>query len=68
MGHVVSGEAGGDVFIVDRTATAPLDPYTDGGYSGSVGVDATRPFGVEFSEVSEVPNWRSFELPEINKA
>lgn len=56
-----------DVFVVDRTATAPLDPYTDGGYSSSVGIDATRPFGVEFPEVSEVPGWRDFDLPEIAK-
>jgi len=55
-----------DVFVVDRTATAPLDPYTDGGYSSSVGIDATKPFGVEFPDVSEVPDWRSFDLPEIN--
>lgn len=57
-----------DVFVVDRTATAPLDPYTDGGYSSSVGIDATRPFGVEFPDVSEVPDWRSFDLPEIDKS
>ncbi len=56
-----------DVFIVDRTATAPLDPYTDGGYSGTVGIDATRPFGVEFPDVAEVPGWRDFALPEIDK-
>jgi len=54
-----------DVFVVDRTAAAPLDPYTDGGFSSSVGIDATMPFGVEFPEVSEVPGWREFELPEI---
>lgn len=54
-----------DVFVVDRTAAAPLDPYTDGGYSSSVGIDATRPFGVEFPDVSEVPGWRDFDLPEI---
>lgn len=54
-----------DVFVIDRTAAAPLDPYTDGGYSSSVGIDATRPFGVDFPEVSEVPGWRSFDLPEI---
>ena len=54
-----------DVFVVDRTATAPLDPYTDGGYSSSVGIDATQPFGVEFPEVAEVPGWREFDLPEI---
>ncbi len=41
-----------DVFIVDRTATAPLDPYTNGGYSSSVGIDATKPFGEEFPDVS----------------
>ncbi len=56
-----------DVFIVDRTATAPLDPYTNGGYSSSVGIDATKPFGAEFPEVSEVPGWREFDLPEIAK-
>ena len=57
-----------DVFVVDRTATAPLDPYTDDGYSSSVGIDATRPFGGEFPEVSEVPGWRDFDLPEINRS
>ncbi len=56
-----------DVFVVDRTAAAPLDPSTDGGLSSSVGVDATRPFGVEFPDVSEVPGWRDFDLPEIKK-
>lgn len=56
-----------DVFIVDGTAAAPLDPYTDGGYSSAVGIDATRPFGVEFPEVSEVPGWRDFDLPEIGR-
>ena len=56
-----------DVFVVDRTATAPLDPYTDGGFSSSVGIDATKPFGVEFPEVSEVPGWRDFALPELDK-
>ncbi len=55
-----------DVFVVDRTATAPLDPYTDGGFSSSVGIDATKPFGVEFPEVSEVPGWRDFALPELD--
>ncbi len=55
-----------DVFVVDRTATAPLDPYTDGAFSSSVGIDATKPFGVEFPEVSEVPGWRDFALPELD--
>ena len=54
-----------DVFIVDRTATAPLDPYTDGGYSSTVGIDATKPFGEEFPDVSEVPGWKDFDLPEL---
>lgn len=56
-----------DVFIVDRTATAPLGPYTDGNYSSSVGIDATRPFGGELPKVSEVPGWREFALREIEK-
>lgn len=55
-----------DVFIVDRTATAPLDPYTNGGYSSSVGIDATKPFGEEFPDVSEVPDWKDFPLPELD--
>jgi 2,5-furandicarboxylate decarboxylase 1 len=50
-----------------QRAAAPLDPCTDGGYSSSVGIDATRPYGVEFPEVSEVPGWRDFDLPEINE-
>ncbi|MGQ3297370.1 UbiD family decarboxylase [Reyranella sp.] len=55
-----------DVFVVDRTAAAPLDPYTDGGYSSSVGIDATKPFGEAFPEVSEVPGWKDFPLPELD--
>jgi len=55
-----------DVFVVDRTATAPLDPYTNGGYSSSVGIDATKPFGEDFPEVSEVPGWKDFPLPELD--
>jgi 4-hydroxy-3-polyprenylbenzoate decarboxylase/2,5-furandicarboxylate decarboxylase 1 len=54
-----------DVFVVDRTAAAPLDPATDGGYSSTVGIDATRPFGEEFPAVADVPGWREFDLPEI---
>ncbi|GGC92823.1 hypothetical protein GCM10010994_58290 [Chelatococcus reniformis] len=54
-----------DVFVVDGTATAPLDPYTDGPLSSAVGIDATRPFGGDFPDVSEVPGWREFDLPEI---
>jgi 2,5-furandicarboxylate decarboxylase 1 len=56
-----------DVFVVDRTAMAPLDPYTDGGYSSAVGIDATQPFGVAFPDVSQVPDWQNFELPEVKK-
>jgi len=56
-----------DVFIIPRTAAAPLDPYADGGFSSAVGIDATRPFGVDFPDVSEVPGWRDFDLPELDK-
>jgi len=55
-----------DVFIVDRTAAAPLDPSTDGGYSSAVGIDATIPFGTDFPDVAEVPGWKDFALPEID--
>jgi 4-hydroxy-3-polyprenylbenzoate decarboxylase/2,5-furandicarboxylate decarboxylase 1 len=56
-----------DVFVVDRTAAAPLDPATDGGFSSSVGIDATIPVGSDFPEVAEVPGWKDFALPEIDK-
>jgi 2,5-furandicarboxylate decarboxylase 1 len=56
-----------DVFVVNGTAAAPLDPATDGGFSSSVGIDATIPVGVDFPEVSEVPGWREFALPEIDR-
>ena len=56
-----------DVFVVDRTAAAQLDPAADGGFSSSVGIDATIPVGVDFPEVSEVPGWKDFALPEIDK-
>ena len=56
-----------DVFVVDRTAAAPLDPATDGGFSSSVGIDATIPVGSDFPEVSEVQGWKDFSLPEIDK-
>ena len=55
-----------DVFVVDRTATAPLDPYTNGSYSSSVGIDATKPFGEVFPDVSEVPDWKDFPVPELD--
>lgn len=56
-----------DVFVVERTAAAPLDPSTDGDLSSSVGIDATIPVGVDFPEVADVPGWRDFALPEIDK-
>lgn len=56
-----------DVFVVDRTAAAPLDPATDDDLSSSVGIDATIPVGVDFPEVSEVPGWKDFALPEIDR-
>ncbi len=41
-----------------------VDPDID--IRKSTGV-ATRPFGVEFTEVSEVPDWQKFDLPEVKK-
>jgi 2,5-furandicarboxylate decarboxylase 1 len=33
--------------------------------SSAVGIDATLPFGVPFSEVADVPGWQEVDLPEL---
>ena len=66
MGTIVPGKPRQDVFVVEGRPRTP-GTYTDGGYSSAVGIDATRPFGVEFPDVSEVPDWQKFDLPEVKK-
>lgn len=62
-----------DVFVMENVPATQLDPTVDDGgpvanrSSSSVGIDATRPFGVPFAEVSDVPGWQDFHLPELNK-
>jgi 2,5-furandicarboxylate decarboxylase 1 len=52
-----------DLIVVPRVAGGPLDPSAPEKEVISVwGVDATRPFGVEFPEVVKVPGADTFEL------
>ena len=60
-----------DVFTVADVPAGPLDPSVDESLplnartSGTVGIDATRPFGAEFAQVADVPDWEGFDLPEL---
>ena len=66
-----------DVVVVDQLPSGPADPATitlsaDGerisaslAISSAVGIDATLPFGVPFSEVADVPGWEDFDMPEL---
>ena len=62
-----------DVFVVENFPATQLDPTVDEGVpiasrtSSSVGIDATRPVGAPFSEVSDVPGWREFPMPELDR-
>ena len=45
-----------DVIIVPAVGAAPEDPSTPSpGYSAVMGMDATRPFGQSFADVTYVP-------------
>lgn len=35
--------------------------------NGSLGIDATFPFGVEHAEVASVPGWETYDFPELDK-
>jgi len=66
-----------DVFIADNLPSGPADPATitlsaDGerisaalALSSAVGIDATLPFGGNFSEVADVPGWQDIDVPEL---
>ena len=62
-----------DVFVVEHTPAAPLDPSIDNSgplathTSSAVGIDATRPVGEPFAEVADVPGWRDYRMPELKK-
>lgn len=57
-----------DVLIVPRVQGGLLDPSAaaaglTAGMSAGMGIDATRPFGLPFAEVVEVPGAEAFEIP-----
>jgi 4-hydroxy-3-polyprenylbenzoate decarboxylase/2,5-furandicarboxylate decarboxylase 1 len=57
-------QADRDVIIVPRMVGQALDPSTPQPGVGTVmGIDATRPFGEPFWEVTEVPGADAFEIP-----
>jgi 2,5-furandicarboxylate decarboxylase 1 len=65
-----------DVFVIDGTPRAgcdpsvanPLDRPVTELLSSAVGIDATLPVGELFPEVADVPGWREFYLPELERA
>lgn len=62
-----------DVFVVEDTPAAPLDPSIENSgpiathMSSAVGIDATRPVGEPYAEVADVPGWRDYTMPELKK-
>ncbi len=62
-----------DTVVVDDLPAGPLDPSVGDSKAltartmSAIGIDATRPFGEEFSKVADVPGWREFKFPELNK-
>ena len=62
-----------DVFVIEDIPARPLDPSADNSGPGLsntssvVGIDATRPVGEPYAEVADVPGWREFSMPELDK-
>ncbi len=62
-----------DVIIIENVPAGPSDPSVDltkprpNRIASAIGIDATRPFGEPFHEVADVPGWRDFELPELDR-
>ena len=62
-----------DVFVINDTPAGPLDPSVDDSLppaartSAAVGIDATLPFGEPFAEPADVPGWRDYVLPELDR-
>jgi 2,5-furandicarboxylate decarboxylase 1 len=58
-----------DLIVVPRVAGGPLDPSAPEKEVISVwGIDATRPFGIDFPEVVRVPGADRFVIDEWRKA
>lgn len=58
-----------DVLVIDQVPAGPLDPTVEGKgrLSSAIGIDATRPFGEPFADVADVPGWREFSMPELDR-
>ena len=62
-----------DLFVVEHVPATHLDPSVEQSgalethTSSAVGIDATRPVGEPFADVADVPGWREFKLPELDK-
>lgn len=62
-----------DVFVMEQLPATHLDPTVDSSeplethISSAVGIDATRPVGQPFAEVADVPGWRDYRLPELER-
>jgi 2,5-furandicarboxylate decarboxylase 1 len=62
-----------DVVIVDNLPGAPADPVNRAEpvkvkqVNAAIGIDATRGFGSDFSEVADVPGWQELDMPELRK-
>ena len=60
-----------DVIVVDALPAGPLDPSVDESVpldsrtGSAIGIDATRPFGMEFQKVADVPGWQEYDFPEL---
>jgi 2,5-furandicarboxylate decarboxylase 1 len=60
-----------DIFTIEDTLRVPLDPSSkEGGVQTTktaVGIDATIPVGIDYPKVADVPGWKEFNLPELDK-
>lgn len=62
-----------DVFIIDNLPAGSVDPSADetddpaARTMSAIGIDATRPYGKSFPQMSEVPGWEAYEFPELEE-
>jgi 4-hydroxy-3-polyprenylbenzoate decarboxylase/2,5-furandicarboxylate decarboxylase 1 len=64
---------GRDVILVKNVPSVPLDPSSRGNektqmrMNDSIGIDATIPYGGDFNVTADVPGWREYSFPELDK-
>ena len=61
-----------DMVVQDGIPAGPSDPSIDDPKQArptrtgsAIGIDATRPFGLPYSEVADVPGWEEITVPEL---